>query len=161
MEHCHICDKQFDSLLQKNKHVCIWYCIECCKVFHYKHVYKRHIDIIHGEHKKQTVIKNNSNECEYCKKVFSTVSNKNKHTKKCKQNQKASKDVSKDDIIQQQNKKIKQLEDVINQQQSSNTSTQKYKKKNIPKALRECIIQKHFGNTYISNCFVCSAFSLS
>ena len=31
-----------------------------------------------------------------------------------------------------------------------------YKKKKIPKALKEVVIHKHFGNKFISNCFVCS-----
>ena len=34
-------------------------------------------------------------------------------------------------------------------------NTQKYKKKNIPKALRNIVVNKHFGNRFISNCFVC------
>lgn len=81
---CDICDKVFNMLSKRESHVCVWYCIECCKSFHYKHVYKRHMDSIHGEHKR--VIKNTSNECEYCNKSFSTISNKNKHEKKCKEN---------------------------------------------------------------------------
>ena len=30
-----------------------------------------------------------------------------------------------------------------------------YKKKNIPKSLKETVISKHFGNRFESNCFVC------
>ena len=30
-----------------------------------------------------------------------------------------------------------------------------YKKRKIPRALREIVIHKHFGNEFISNCFVC------
>ena len=45
----------------------------------------------------------------------------------------------------------------INLLPTKNTKTQKsvYKKKQIPKALREVVIHNHFGDRFISHCFVC------
>ena len=82
---CNICDKKFNNKSRMEAHVCVWYCIECCKSFDYKHVYKRHIENIHGN-KTEQVGDTTAVACEYCNKTYSTISNRNKHMKVCKKN---------------------------------------------------------------------------
>ena len=40
---CETCFKIFKSEVTFKKHECVWYCEDCCELFHFKHVYKRHL----------------------------------------------------------------------------------------------------------------------
>ena len=78
---CEVCGKRFNSITKMNNHQCIWYCIDCCISFAYKHVYDRHMRRFHT----QSVVKTKGSvECEYCHTTFASVSNRNRHTKVCK-----------------------------------------------------------------------------
>lgn len=44
MFQCDTCLKSFKSNVALGKHQCVWCCEDCCEMFNFKHVYKRHLN---------------------------------------------------------------------------------------------------------------------
>ena len=57
---CETCFKIFKSEVTFKKHECVWYCEDCCELFHFKHVYKRHLN---SKKHKQNTNQENIKEC--------------------------------------------------------------------------------------------------
>ena len=77
---CDNCEAEFESQDEYEEHECVWFCTQCCLVFHYKHVFENHL----RSKKHLNCVKKVSFECEYCNKTFSSKQSKMRHYENCK-----------------------------------------------------------------------------